>query len=406
MKFHRDPRFSRSLYTALSLCIAIVFYFFFRNIGDIMAMLSQLFSLVSPFLTGFALAYLFIRPLRWVEGRLSRLLFKGNPSKPGLLRTLSILVVLTMAWIFLGLVGSFVTPQLMESLNTLNRNFPSYITGLQNLANSALASLGVKGDLYQMVSPYWNQIFEYLKNFFAQLVPWLLNFSANLVSQVMNLLVTFVTCIYFLFNKELFARQLKKLCYAIFPVRFNESLLETVQIVDETFGGYINGQLVDAVVIGTLTTVSMMIFRLPYAVLVGVIVACTNVIPMVGPFIGAIPSFFIILMAGKPMQALGFVVLILVIQQIDGNILAPKIVGGSTNLSGFWVLFSIIVAGGLFGIGGIVLCVPTLSVFFKLLRRWTDSSLRSRGLPEPSQAYAKGQFPRPTAGLEDPSEKE
>ena len=289
-------------------------------------------------------------------------------------------------------------PQLMESLNTLNRNFPSYITGLQNLANSALASLGVKGDLYQMVSPYWNQIFEYLKNFFAQLVPWLLNFSANLVCQVMNLLVTFVTCIYFLFNKELFARQLKKLCYAIFPVRFNESLLETVQIVDETFGGYINGQLVDAVVIGTLTTVSM--------VLVGVIVACTNVIPMVGPFIGAIPSFFIILMAGKPMQALGFVVLILVIQQIDGNILAPKIVGGSTNLSGFWVLFSIIVAGGLFGIGGIVLCVPTLSVFFKLLRRWTDSSLRSRGLPEPSQAYAKGQFPRPAAGLEDNSEKE
>lgn len=405
MKFHRDPRFSTSLYTAVALCIAIAFYFLLRNIGDIKAAASQLLALVSPFLTGFALAYLFIRPLRWVEKHLSRLLFKGSPSKPGLLRTLSILVVLTIAWVFLGLVGSFVTPQLMESLDTLNRNFPSYITGLQNLATSALTSLGIQGDLYQMISPYWNQIFEYLKDFFAQLVPWLLNFSATLVSQVMNLLVTLVTCIYFLFNKELFARQLKKLCYAIFPVRFNESLLETVQIIDETFGGYINGQLVDAVVVGTLTTVSMTLLRLPYAVLVGVIVACTNVIPMVGPFIGAIPSFFIILMAGKPMQALGFVVLILVIQQIDGNILAPKIVGGSTNLSGFWVLFSIIVAGGLFGIGGIVLCVPTLSVFFKLLRRWADSSLRRRGLPEPSLAYSKGQFPRP-ASPEEPKPEE
>lgn len=375
--------------TALAvLCLSIAFYFVCNNIRFLFDSVRSVWGLLSPFAMGFGFAYLLIRPLKLVETLLERWALKGRV-KPKARRSISILIVLILVAVFLTAVFSFVLPQLLESLSTLTNSLPGYVRGFENLINSLLVSSGMSENLYEAMAPYWKKILEYLSGFLSQLAPWIINLTMQLASKVLNTFVTLIVAIYFLYNKELFAMQLKKTLYAILPCRIMEGLIDTMKIVDETFGGYINGQLLDAIIVGTITALSMTVVRLPYALLVGVIVACTNVIPMVGPIIGAIPSTFIILMAGKPLQALIFVVLILIIQQIDGNILVPKIVGDSTGLSGFWVLFAIILAGGLFGIGGIVLCVPTLSVLFKLLKIWVEYSLRKRKLPTATSAYGK-----------------
>lgn len=395
MKFKPDPKAGQyALYTLGVLCLAITFYFVLKNIGWLLGALQNFVSLISPFLMGFLFAYLLIRPLRRIENALERHVLRGR-MKPGARRNLSILLVLLLAGAFLGVISSFVVPQLVQSLTTLTNSLPGYAKSLEALVTSLLSASGLGENLYEAALPYWESILNYLTNFLSQLAPWLINSSVALASKVMNLLVSFIVTIYLLSSKETFAMQLKKLCYALLPRRAVQALLEVTALVDRTFGGYINGQLLDALIVGTITTLSMLALRLPYALLIGVIVACTNVIPMIGPFIGAIPSTFIILMAGKPLQAVIFVVLILVIQQIDGNILVPKIIGDSTGLSGFWVLFAIMVAGGLFGIVGIAVCVPTLSVLFQLLKGWTVRRLTRKGLPTSTLAYGKGSQPSP-----------
>lgn len=389
MKFQRNNQNQmNALYLFIVLVASIAFYFLLKNFSLITQNISNLISIISPFLMGFLFAYLLIRPLRFIEKNLERFVFRGK-FKSGLKRSISIIILLLLIGAFISIVSAFVIPQLLQSLSTLTNALPGYVRSLERLLNSIMASTNVGENLYQVIAPYWKHILDYLSTFLSQLAPWLINLSMQLASRVLNMFVTLIVIIYFLFNKELFCMQLKKLLYSFLPIKFIKSGESIMKIVDETFGGYINGQLTDAVVVGAITVVLMTIFKLPYALLVGVIVACTNVIPMVGPFIGAVPSTFIILMAGKPIQALGFLVLILAIQQFDGNILVPKIVGDSTGLSGFWVLFAIMVSGGLFGIVGIIFCVPTLSVFFKLLKLWIEYRLEKRELPVNTRSYTK-----------------
>lgn len=390
MKFNRNNQAQvNALYGLLVAIGAITFYFIAKNFSGLTKSLQNLMGIISPFIMGFVFAYLLIRPLRRIENALEKYLLQGRlKDKPR--RILSILITLLLVGIFIGIVSAFVVPQLIESLSTLTNSLPGYVRSFEKWLDSLMISNNFSGTVYEMMAPYWQNILEYLSKFLSQLAPWLINLSMGLASKVLNMFISLVVAIYFLYNKELFSMQLKKLCYAILPVRTVRGMESVMAIVDDTFGNYINGQLTDAIVVGTLTAFVVAFFKLPYALLIGVIVACTNVIPMVGPFIGAIPSTFIILMAGKPTQALLFVVLIFIIQQIDGNILVPKIVGDSTGLSGFWVLFAIAVSGGLFGLVGIVLCVPTLSVFFKLLKLWVEKTLAKRGLPVNTTDYQKG----------------
>lgn len=208
----------------------------------------------------------------------------------------------------------------------------------------------------------------------------------SVLGVLMNFVIGIIVSIYVLCSKEIFIGQFKKLFYSAFNRRQANAIIETLRYADKVFSGFITGKLIDSMIIGMLCFIGMSILRLPYTVLVSVIVGVTNIIPFFGPYIGAIPSVLLILLI-NPIQALYFVIFILVLQQIDGNIIGPKILGDSTGLSAFWVMFAILVGGGLFGFLGMIIGVPMCAVIFYILNKITEALLIKKNLPQKSGEY-------------------
>lgn len=362
-------------------CLSILFFFLIKNINLIKQWIGNFIGIINPFIIGFVIAYLLNRPMQAIENLLEKYLYKGK-LKQGIKRTISIILIFLIAGFAIYLVGSFVLPQLVQSLSILAKNIPIYINSLRQTVTNLITQYNLSEELLNTITKFfssWDTISEKVANWIAEFVPYLVNVSVNITSKVFNVILSIVVSIYALSGKEKLLRQFKKLMVAIFPNNFNKWFYEVAHIINDTFGQYISGQMLDAVIVGTLCAILMFIFKFPFALLVGVIVCVTNVIPMIGPFIGAVPSTFIILMV-DPIKAIWFISLIFILQQIDGNILVPRIVGDSTGLSGLWVLFAIVVGGGLFGILGVLLCVPTLSVIFKLLKIFVDNRLAQKSI--------------------------
>ena len=203
---------------------------------------------------------------------------------------------------------------------------------------------------------------------------------------VIDVFVAVVICVYVLNSKELFQAQIKKAIIAFFPEKKASEIFEFANICNTTFGGFINGKIIDSVIIGILCFVGMSLFDMPLAVLISVIVGITNIIPFFGPFIGAIPSGILLLFV-DPIEALKFAVWVLVLQQVDGNIIGPKILGKTTKLASFWVMFAILVGGGLFGFVGMVLGVPTMAVIYTYVARMINNKLRSKEMTVNTLVY-------------------
>jgi predicted PurR-regulated permease PerM len=201
-----------------------------------------------------------------------------------------------------------------------------------------------------------------------------------------NLLIGLIVAVYILNSKEKFSAQGKKLLYCCVPAHRANVILDNVRFTNQVFGGFISGKLLDSLIIGVLCFLGMLALQMPYAMLISVIIGVTNIIPFFGPFIGAIPTGLLILMI-SPIKALYFVIFVVVLQQFDGNILGPKILSSSTGLSSFWVMFAILVAGGLFGFAGMVLGVPVFAVLYSIIAGAVNHSLRKKGLPDTTAAY-------------------
>lgn len=382
MKFNfKNRRFINILSILAITCLSIGFFFFIKNISEVNKFISKILGIITPFIYGLVIAYLLNRPMQRIENLLEKYVYKGK-LKFSIKRVISVIIIFLLAGLVIFLIGSFVLPQLTQSISMLATNIPSYISSLQSITIDLIQKFNLDKETLSSISNVfstWENISSQVANILGQLVSNLLNLSVSLTSRILNVILSIVVSIYALSGKEKLMLQFKKLMFALFPNKFVDKLYSVLYIIDDTFGQYISGQMVDAVVVGTLCSVLMIIFKFPFALLVGVIVCLTNVIPMVGPFIGAVPSTFIILMV-SPTKAFWFIILIFIIQQIDGNILVPRIVGDSTGLSGLWVLFAIVVGGGLFGILGILLCVPTLSVIFKLLRMFVNKRMAEKSI--------------------------
>ena len=202
----------------------------------------------------------------------------------------------------------------------------------------------------------------------------------------MNIVIGFIVAAYVLAEKEHFMGQGRKIVFALFSEKTGSNIIEKSRKCNEIFGGFVIGKIIDSLIIGVLTFVLLSIFKMPYTMLVSIIVCVTNVIPFFGPFIGAIPSFFLILLI-DPTKALWFLLMIFLIQQLDGNVIGPKILGNSTGLSAFWVLFAILVAGGLFGFAGMLFGVPVFAIIYYLLSEWIRGKLKKKNLPLETENY-------------------
>ena len=376
---------------------AILFYMALRFLPDLRKALGKLLKILSPFIWGFVITYL-IAPLmklleRSVFGPLCRKLFAKNKKSDGskLARGLAVLVSeLAMVAVLTALVY-LILPQLYSSIETIVKNGPDYlrdlsawVTGL--LENHPEITKYVQEALNTLNTDIMSWVSNKLLPGVGNLVTSLIEGGYVVVQGVYNLLIGIIVSIYLLSDLEHFTAALRKLNYSWFSLETAEKVREAVEFTDRTFMGFISGKLLDSAIIGLICYIVCAILNMPYALLVSVIVGATNIIPFFGPFIGAVPSALIILMV-DPLKCLIFIVFIIILQQIDGNFIGPKILGSSIGITSFWVLFAIVVGAGLFGFAGMVLGVPVFVVLYTFLTNRVDERLKKSDLPWETAQY-------------------
>lgn len=353
----------------LVLLIAILFYVGLNHFDVVAIRIDKFMGVLSPFIVGFCIAYLLNTPMCFFE----RKLFASSKYK----RIWSILLVYVLAFAVVAILLGLIIPQVVQSVKDLTGNMQFYLSGLDQLLQDLtdqfdLDSEGVNtmfGDFQSMMSNLSAKV--------TQALPQLLDVGMAIGSGVITGITAIISSVYMLAGKGRLVPQLKRLLYAVLPKRRSDKLLQICSHANRVFVGFINGKLIDSAIIGVLCFVLCVIFRIPYPMLVSVTVGITNIIPFFGPIIGAIPCLFILVIV-DPWAALRFFALVIGLQQFDGNILGPKILGDSTGLSAIWVLISIVTCGGLFGFPGMILGVPTFAVLYALVREWVHKRLKAK----------------------------
>lgn len=351
------------------LLVAILFYVGLNHFDVVTVRIDKFTGVLSPFIVGFAIAYLLNTPMCFFE----RKLFANSKYKRGL----SILLVYVLAFAVVAILLGLIIPQVVQSVKDLAGNMQYYLDGLNQLVQNLTEQFDLDpegintalGDFQSMMSNVSAKV--------AQALPQIVDVGFAIGNGVITGITAIISSVYMLAGKGRLVPQLKRLLYAILPKRRSDRLLQICSHANEVFVGFINGKIIDSAIIGVLCFILCAIFRIPYPMLVSVTVGVTNVIPFFGPIIGAIPCLFILVIV-DPWAALRFFVLVIGLQQFDGNILGPKILGDSTGLSAIWVLVSIVTGGGLFGFPGMILGVPTFAVLYALVREWVNNRLKAK----------------------------
>lgn len=370
--------------------ISILFFFAIFKMEAIGHFIGQIFNILMPFVYGLVIAYLLIPSFNYFYRKLYPVLKKKakTPQRAArLAKGLSTLISMLLGMLIVGALISMVLPQLVNSIIGLVDTLPASIRNVTLWLQNLLANNPeIEKTAMQFYQEGVDTLTVWIKNDMIPQLTSLMNGLVGTFNFLKNLLIGIIIAVYVLNSKELFAAQAKKLLYSFVKVPQANLIIDNVRFTHQVFGGFINGKLLDSLIIGVICFIGMSIFKLPYAMLVSVIIGVTNIIPFFGPFIGAIPSTFLILLI-NPMQAVYFLVFVFALQQFDGNILGPKILGDSTGLSSFWVMFAILLFGGLFGFAGMVLGVPLFAVFYSFVSGMVRRSLRKRVLPEDTSAY-------------------
>ena len=301
--------------------------------------------------------------------------------------SISMIFVLLIVYGFIMIV----IPQIYQSIQSIVIHFPSYLDNLVKYANDVLKNNPTfEASITDIVEKYSKELTSWIN---SKLLPSMneiiKTFSLSVISffvALWNLIIGFIISVYVLASKEKFVGQAKKAVYSMMNRDHANQFLSDIRFTNRTFGGFISGKLIDSLIIGIICFVCLNFIGTPYPILISVIIGVTNIIPFFGPYLGAIPSAILILLI-DPIQALYFLIFVLILQQFDGNFLGPKILGNSTGLSSFWVIFSITFFGGLFGVLGMLLGVPAFAVIYAFIRRKITTRLKTKGLPVATTPY-------------------
>lgn len=371
--------------TVLLLLVAAVFVVMRWSL--VAALGAKIAHILAPVIYGAVFAYLLNPVYNRVQAAVMKLTEKviareeNRKRLGGFLGTLASLFLLVA--VVVGLI-SMLIPQLISSIRGVMETLPSSINNLEIWLEKVLAD---NPDLEQQVMQHYGAAADYLQNWLTNVVvPNIYRIIGSVssgvvlvVQAVFDILIGLIVMVYLLNMKEKLLAQAKMIIYGVFPLKIANKVIEEGRYVHQVFGGFIIGKLLDSLIIGLICFVLLGFANMPYVLLVSVIVGVTNVIPFFGPFIGAIPSAFLILLS-DPMKCLYFLIFVLLLQQFDGNILGPKILGDSTGLSSFWVLFSILLFGGLMGFVGMIIAVPTFAVIYRLVTEFTTWRLGKKAL--------------------------
>lgn len=367
------------------LSVAIILYFVIKNISIFFIGAKEIIRILMPFVYGFAIAYILDIPMKACERTFLKPLDKRG--KYQLKRTLAITITYILAGIIIAIVIAILIPELARSIGTLIENIPDYAHSLESFFTDLVIKLKLDTNMVNEIIEDFNNISGYITSIGGAAVGGLLQFSAGMTQSVLNLFIATIISVYMLSSKERFFAQIKKVLYAVLPEKPVNYLIELSDHSNRTFKGFLSGKLLDSLIIAIICFVCMNIFNMPYTLLVSFIIGITNIVPVFGPFIGAIPSVVIIFIA-SPIKALWFILFVFLLQQFDGNILGPKILGNSTGLSAFWVMFAILLGNGLFGFVGMIIGVPAFAVIYSIVRGAVEINLEKKGMATRTEDYA------------------
>lgn len=371
-----------------------VLFFLMLNLEAIYAGLKYMTGLITPVLYGAVIAYILNPFVKMYKRQLLKTVTKSgkilSEKKEKATDVLAIVLAMVTGILLIIVLFMMIIPQIAASVATLIETLPAQIDSYYNTLVERIENNKFLADTIQEIALQAAVFLD--EQLTTELIPWLktellpnldtytkpvLEGITAVFNVLYNLLIGLIVAIYLLNGRRTFLAQAKKIVYGMFKKSHADIILYYVRVSNEMFSGFISGKIVDSAIIGLICFVAMSIMQLPYALLVSVMVGVTNVIPVFGPFIGAVPSAFLILLE-SPLQALYFIILIIVLQQLDGNVIGPAILGESTGLSAFWVLFSILFFGGLWGIFGMLIGCPLFAVIYRIIRDYIAMKLKRR----------------------------
>ena len=370
----------RSIFLGVAACI--VLYWLLHETERIKAVWLAVSNVLSPFITGAAIAFVLNVPMRALERPLKKI------KKQGLRRAISIVMTLLAVALVLTGVVYLLVPQLIITIESLIDTIPgffnkvqAYVTNFLNNNPELLAWLQANTDIENFD---WQSVIEkvvaVLSNGVTTVVDMIRNTIVGLSAGIFNAVLSVVFALYCLSRKEILARQGRMLVYSVLPEKSGDEVVRILRMTNSSFSNFISGQCLEALILGALFAVAMLIFNMPYVPLISVIIAVTALVPIVGAFVGCIVGAFFILMV-DPQLAFWFVIMFLVLQQLENNLIYPRVVGSSIGLPGMWVLLAVTIGGELMGVGGMLVMIPLVSVLYTLAREFTNKRLAERNIP-------------------------
>lgn len=371
---------------------AIILYFAMDRLEDAMDSISTVLGYIRPIIYGIMIAYL-ANPIlnfftRIIGPRLERKMKNQEKAKKltkSICITVTMIVVLLLVAVLLGLIIPQLYISIVNIVDMVPRQYQKFMTWLQSYDDNLTIDyiLDLLNRVYSYVQNWVNTgLLDTINSIYSAVM----NGVVAVINFVVNILIAFVVAIYVLKDKEIFIGQSKKILYALFKPQTANRIIITARHGHRIFGGFLNARIIDSTIIGIICFIMLSIMRMPYVLLVSVVVGVTNIIPFFGPFIGGIPSALIILL-DDPIKGLYFIIFIIILQQIDGNVISAIILGDTTGISEFWVTFALLLFGGLFGFTGMIIGVPLFAVIYFLIDTWLNQRLENRALPSDSEEY-------------------
>lgn len=368
-----DKKQFKFIFGILALSILLVFVLW--NFRYFLALLSKILMILRPIIIGFVLAFILNKPYKKIFNLYSKIPKKKKHSE--IISLLSLITVYTLFFAFIIGVILIVIPQLVSSIEDFGKNINNYLVNFKNTTEKLYSrfneNLPENFNILDKLYGYIEKAPEFLKTLFISAF----GFTQSLISMIVDIFLSIIISIYFLTGKDKLILQSRKIIVALFKEKTSKKILNAISVTNDTFSNFVSGQLIDAFILGTLCFIGMNIFKFEYAFLISLLIGLTNIIPIVGPFLGTIPCAFILFLI-NPIKAFWFVVFIILLQQIDSNIIYPRVVGNKVGLPALWVLVAILIGGGLFGIIGMLVAVPTMSIIYDLTRKKVNETLETK----------------------------
>lgn len=377
-------------YAFAVIVLSITFFQLISNLGTVNNWIYSILKPISPIFYGFIIAYLLDPIMMTFEKYILRLSFFKKAKRKNV-RGLSLLLTYVFAIALFVVFLLMVMPRVIESLSNMVMQLQDYVSWAQHTVTALFEGIpeGLIPDVY--IKQLNDKIGQFVTDFISLIgnsIPQLVGILVNISSGVINVIVGIIVSCYLLFSKETFIAQIKKVALSFMKVERITEISKLINTTDHMFGRFITGKIIDSFIIGFLCFIGLSLLKIPNTVLVSFIVGVTNIVPYFGPFLGAIPSFVLIAFI-SPAKGVIFLVFVLFLQQLDGNIIGPMILGDSTGLSAFWVVFAILLFGGAFGIVGMIIGVPTMGVIFWLVKNKLAVLLKKKNLPYETKFYEK-----------------